>query len=883
MTATNQNGLTIDNNKADFEMDDGTLSYGFIAPKGTLLVDKRGSIFSGGIGSGADTLKDAEPFQHYTKNLFSGGFGQALENSQMGGQAGMGGDQSKYFYGDVDTRRGSVFTPLPARNLIFPGSPTSPLNKELATNETPEIPRGVIPAKVASNILTTYTAQTTTTIFGIKILCYFDTQQTSQITLLAVVTNQTTATQRSGTVNISPNTYHGFKWVSIIFGGTLSVTAGNSIQVVLSPNYSSGVSFGMYADGNYTLYPWCQMENNGSGDTWKQWTGSPRRFERVNNAGTYIVGAITDTTLINTSDTSKTELSLGGTWAGGSLVFDNKLYVGMTTTDRTVIFAASEVANATIPAAGSINTNIVMGPGFAVDGNIYCTDGKAKDKIYKWDGAGGAGVPTTIIAANKIGKPNTNSENPINNFVLYQGLGYAFKPEGIFQVYEDITTIKSTGATDYRAPKLNHIDLGVDEYPYTGTHVTNFQGVLYFNVRNQIYAFQMNDGQPILSVLMPPIPFGRLSTLSYVNGLTSDGKFLYVGLNNIGIFAFDGVGWHKISDFYEYQSNYKKDCGLRFVTNHAPTNTDLTDKIYFGDGRYIVQLPNPNWAAPYSSQMFAKDQNRTFAIIFPEWDGDAAVISKYIRSVVARASLGSNWGMKGVLALYNNSGAANFRTIIEQTFTEGILRDQSFNPTTGGNIIPQTLFATGAPAPLLWPAGTFNTASRTSEQVVSSNDVSNTVNPVSTALILYGWFGNTGTSASPFDSTASYYLNDPVYVDAVAVKYLPIQKLVRYVTGFAIDLTAMSKGTNRAQSVAALNATLAWLDQQQAAQRPCNLTYMSYYGVKKALVGIIQNLQAVTIPSSVARKAVGGNKELAVYAQGIRFDFLSVQSETGGT
>jgi hypothetical protein len=588
------------------------------------------------------------------------------------------------------------------------------------------------------------------------------------------------------------------------------------------------------------------------------WAGSPRRIEIIDNAGTRNVIVITDTTYFNASSPGKAERALGGSMSG-TMIGDNQLYVGVVGVG-TKIYNAGAAATVAVPT--STNANIVLGPNCYYKGKYYVIDGTTKRKVRQYDG-GAASVPVDIIATDTVGKPSTGGKNNLNNIRVFRGQIVLFKPEGIFRPYDAPDNI--TAAT--RIDQI--VTLETEEHPNNGTWAVEFQGQLFFSVRHMVYQLNVdNEGQSAISVLIPPWPTGRFLSNNYVSGITTNGKELYISYNNIGVVAWNGQSYHPITEFYEQNTTEGLASGLRYVYSLSGVGAD---SIYTGDGRQLIQLPTPNINAPsLTTQLYLRDQNRSFYWISPEFNANLAEIVKTLNSFSIKASIGGWGGLKLIAAIWQ-SGNPNYRTIIEQTLDDGIQRDLWQNPGLASYpYVAIKLWNGGsqstAPAPACWSASDFANQFFTSEKPVTDDQVLRPIQIVSCSFILYGFNNSIGSQYVAANATA-----DPVYINSLYLKYQAVQKYIPYYQHFTVDTTRMmGEGKMNATAIATM---YTWLKGLAKKQSPSNLTILDLTGATRTTQVWFQNWSVDYVGATVFAK--NGEPVPRV----IRFDLMSEVAE----
>jgi hypothetical protein len=535
------NGFSVQLKSGDLNISDSANSLTFHYQEKTTMVEGRGSTFTDNLNSGGTTYKDATPFARAVFDNWIGGIGQASYNKTFGG-SGVGGDETRYLDGDVDTvHKTGYMLPGMARNLVYNtiAGQTTPISDGLDPNagDEQEVPRGVLPLSGYATGSTNFVAAGTPTIASVRVLCLFTvTGPGGSVTVtgtLKQVSNGAVLGVYQSTLSIPAlNPFTGWKWV------TLPRTSGTGVLV-------NGVQYSFTTGGNGTNIIGGYVTNISGVDTFqcyfqlmtsatppKYWAAPPARFEQLNNAGTYINAALTTGAIFNTAATgiagsagTSPERSLGSTFSS-SLTFNNNLYVGTTGTFQVLMYTPANIAANAAPT--STTTAMGMSSAVTYGGYIFgLNDVTTVQNIYKWTGAYPVTIGTilggqnleVLVGPGKIGDPGT----PINNIFILGGFLHVVKPEGIFQLYQQPDKIDAV-----ELPQINKVVTFPTIHPDTGKWYVIHQEMLFVNYRDVIYqcAFNSASGTQI-SVLKPEIPRYRLNHYHYVNGLTSDGRNVY--------------------------------------------------------------------------------------------------------------------------------------------------------------------------------------------------------------------------------------------------------------------------------------------------------------------------------------------------------------------
>jgi hypothetical protein len=890
------NGLTIASNSADIEFTDGVDTYGYKYAKTSQVVETRGSAFVGQIATGGTTYQDAEPFKRKVYDNFSGGMGQESDNKTFGG-TGIGGDDSKYFYGDCYTLRGGYLLPGMARNLIY--------NTVSATTKTPissgldplggdemEVPRGVVPTTLYSatpKIPTSFTTGSSgPTVTNVRILLQFKQLTSAGVDvygILADATGLTTLTTFVGTVPAGTSqNYTGFKWVTLNNAG-ITLSASTTYQWQFYCNATNFAAIGCYVGASNQLNPYFQLMT--SATPFKYWANPLIKMEQILNGTTYINAAITNSTWFNTALTNSggttpaasPEVTLTGTYMG-SIVFNNLLYIS-TTTACYAWDSVKVAANTAAPSAGPDALVGNMGSPVAWGNYIYFTGGTNNTAIYKWTGVMPAVLNTNlflIVSAGTIGSTATT----INKLFFFQGNLWVIKPEGLFQLYIDPVIMDTNpGNTPRIVPVVTDLP---SSHQDTGKWAVVHQGMIYFNYRDRIYQVTPGTGgPPQVTVLALPQPWYNLSYYHYVNGITSDGVNLYVSWNNLGVFAYANQTWHPITEFYETVGGEGVGSGLRWL----PNPTSAPDYLFCGDFRTIIQLPVPNAAAPYTSQVYQNHQNKCGYLITSAWDGDLAEVQKYIHSLVMRA-VPSGFSYKVSAVAYQSGNNASFKTLLLYSFWDGLVRDNWISPTSLSIATPLKVSTTrinssdvavaNTLAPACWVYTDFNNAFYSSEKLAATTTNSTTTpattdvltNPpkfVKTAFIIYFWNPTAGQQATANTGT------ELMAIDSLVVKYQPP---LDYIASYQItvDFRSEASGTKAAaktRTPAQIDADAEWLRSKTGQHSPVQVTMKLNSATTKTFLAFLQN------PTTTYGRASEQAKGLVVGTKSL--NIISVQAE----
>lgn len=771
------NTISLANNTADIEITANGQTYGLILAEGSTITEARGSSFAGQVSSGAPTYQDAAPYQRMAFESFGGGFGQLQYNRVFGG-TGQGGDPTRYFYSDGWTLNGSVLMPGMARNLVQLGSGPGP-----AQSAEIGIPRGLIPTPVTASPSIKLIPTRTITADSIRLLVKMSQRANgSNVPIVQIKDFFAGTTLATWTTAVSAynTTRAGWQWVGVKGGGTLTLNSGTTYQIIIG---GSASTIGCYYNSNSSaggpgLLPYLMITSSGA--DFYSYSGTIVKVEKVNNGGTTVPIVITGISMFANpiGGSSTSERALAGSGYTGSIVFDNKLYIGQGASGVGIWDAASAAS----AAAPNTNTNVALGPCCYHAGQIYFIPSNSPNQVATYDG-GIASSPPVIIASNTVGKASSNSQNNITNICIYRGLMYLFKPEGIYQVYDDPAKI-----TTANPPRIYQIvNFGDYEHPDNCKWLVEHQGVLFFNVRNMVYRLDMSQGVSQISVLVPPWPLTSPKYFSYVNGLASDGQILYMSYANQGIVAFNGSGYHLVTEFYNLFLANGLGSGLKVIIDGGSATGP--NYLYCGDNQHLLQIPIPNYNAALGQQLTLQNQNKCFVWASSVWDADLAEIQKNIKSVILRAfppydetqNPAPKWNFKLVMGFFtpNGSSAVNYRGLIENTINNGIVYDRWLFPTS-------TSFNQG---PAFWTQDDFANQSALSEKPASSDETGFPIDVVSGCFVLYG-YNPTGSQY-----TGTYANTDITYVDSIIIKHLPIiDYLARY--QLTLDLDALTTDAN---------------------------------------------------------------------------------------
>jgi hypothetical protein len=374
----------------------------------------------GQIATGGTTYQDAEPFKRKVYDNFSGGMGQESDNKTFGG-TGIGGDDSKYFYGDCKTDRGGYLLPGMARNMVYntiTGQPV-PISDGLDPlgGDEYEIPRGVIPAILGNtaqpSIRSHFTTSAGVTIANVRILIYIRRIASFSDNIVATLTDG--ANTHIYTLSLALSTagnYTGWKWVTLPrTSGTGVIAIGHTVTVFIQDTsvplsdpdlYETAVGCYAVSDATYgsnALMPYFQIM--ASATPYKYWANPVQKVEQINNgSSTYANIALHSTGLFNlgatatagTAGTSPERLYTSGTYRS-SLWFNSLLYVSTSTGIGAWNYAAA-IANAApttaIDVAGKLDSMIEWG------GKIYGVTSQ-RFGIWRWDGLFPIVVGTNMV------------------------------------------------------------------------------------------------------------------------------------------------------------------------------------------------------------------------------------------------------------------------------------------------------------------------------------------------------------------------------------------------------------------------------------------------------------------------------------------------------
>lgn len=859
------NGFTLANKKADIEIENAAGDvYGFQSLQ-PVIPESRASQLTASTGESSPTAKSAEPFETVEWSDWSYGMGQVNGDRQGGGPLGQGGNPSAYFSGDCFSLRPDKLLPGMARDMVYNtvnAAVQTPITDGLDPNagDEYEVPRGVVPflfkkggpVEIAS---VNWQVGGSVTVTAIRALVFVRSASGSggvppatYATLTATMAGSTYSATVSS-ANLS--NYTGWKWLTLTKqSGTGIVNTLSTKTIFFSTDTAEDLAIGCYVNtaGGFSdlLRPYFQILT--SATPFKYWGSALQKMEQMtNNLGSYVNIAITNSALFSVSSTglayaatSSPEVPLTGTYVG-SIFFNGKLYVS--TTSGTAAWSVSAAANNQAP-TNALDAGIILKSPVEGLGKIICVG--SDNALYTWTGnfpVSGADAAVKILNAGVIGQSGTN----INRIQIFQGSIYVFKPEGVFKIIAaigDISTVKAPEVIQVWSPPGNALVLS------TGLWGCEHQGKLYFSWKAIVYEMVMQEDKPVITPYNPSPPWYRLSYYSYINGLTSDGVNLYMSLNNYGVVAHNGLGYHTVTEFFEQVATEGQPSGLKWL----PNPLGAPDTLFCGDGRTIVNLPIPNNFQPYTSQIYQRHQNKCGYLITSEWTGSFADIEKNIRSVILRATP-NGWSYKLIGVVRQANTSSSFRTLLEKTFMEGLLRDdwnkpysttpdvtqvvtQKIDPNSG-TVLANTL------APACFVSADFDNSAyqskklavRTTDTTVTPNEtesVSNPVKIVKTQFILYFWNPSAGQSLTGVEVSA---------VDAIVVKHLPKLKYVaRYQV--SLDLTKLAHIGSSPQGVASVNAMTAWLRNQAVAGDPLYFRFVDTTGAVKEVEGILQGYSA---------------------------------------
>jgi hypothetical protein len=851
------NGLTLASKNCDIEITNAAGDvYGFPALAVTIPED-RASKLAESTGETAPTIKSAGPFETMEITDWSYGYGQTSMDRVEGGVAGMGGNPAQYFYGDCFTLRPGKLLPGMARDMVYNtvgAAQMTPITDGLDPlgGDEYEVPRGVLPGGTGQ----TYgfsTTSTVTPLTGMRVLVYFSGASTGTVVINGRITGATVYDFQLSVDLATVGIYTGWKWITLPkTAGLAGLPARTGYVISVSVAAGNDIAVGCWVAAGNSIAPYFQLVVNSL--PYKYWSAPPARMEQLNNAGAYENICITTLGILNADATSvgagggiTPERGLGAAYCG-SIVFKGNLYVSTSGTVQTLMFTPANLATNGAPTSTTTFMNMVAAS--AHGGLLYAVNFFGSgNNFYKWDGtfpvvngsiAGGQNFETIINSA-KIGDPATF----VTNMVIFQGSMYVFKPEGLFKVVSALGDISTS-----KVPEVIQVWTAPVQLASNGKWACEHQGKLYFNFRNLVVELVMQEDKPTITRYNPSPPWYRLSYYSYINGLTSDGQTLYCSLNNFGISAYNGQGWHPIAEFYEQVAVEDQSSGLRWL----PNPQGAPDYLYCGDGRTLLKIPIPNIDQPYTSQIYQNHQNKCGYFITPEWTGNLADMVKNMRSVILRATP-NGWSYKLVAVVWQTGTSSSFKTLLEQTWREGLLRDSWTNPSTvfsntdhPANVATTLLDSVAANpvantlAPACWASSDFDNAAYQSQKLAvpttnttttppTTRTVTNPVKLVKTQFILYTW--------NPVAGQASTIRKEITSVDAVALKHLPKQKYVaRY--GVSLDLKALAEIGSVVKTVSQVNTSTKWLRDQAVAGDPLQFKFYDITGAIKTVNGIIQ-------------------------------------------
>lgn len=838
------NPYTVADKNADLQITDGTNTIGFSYMEKTTMVEGRGSTFTDNLNSGGTTYKDATPFARFVMDNWIGGLGQGNYNKTFGG-TGIGGDDTKYLDADAYTKRTGYLLPGLARNLVYNTITAQklPVTGGLAPNDGDEweIPRGIAAINgstgIANNLVTT---SATVAVTKLRILIYLFSPYPTTVTFTVTVATSALpgtilATFTGGIAAPTVPLFTGWQWFELT--GSFSFVSGTQyVLTAASNNYRSAIgcypqTVGSVVDALCLYY---QFYNTAATKYYKQWTAPLARMEQVLNGTTYANIAITLTKLFNTAATSTQYLATGSPevplsgayW--GSIVFNNKLYVSTVTTDGTAAWSAAAAATNVAP-TNALDAGIVMYSPVEWAGKIYSVN-KNRDTIQTWTGnfpITGADAAVPITVAGFIGQPNS----PITALFVLGGFLYVIKPEGVFQIYRRPELITTT-----EPPTVNKLVTFPTVHIETGKYFVIHQEMLFCNYLSVVYqcAFNTTTGTQI-QVLKPDFQRYRLSYFHYVNGISSDGRDVYVSWNNLGVYSLSGQSWHKMFEHLEGVGVESQSSGLRWLPNPA----SAPDYLFCGDGNTIIQQPCPNAYGSFTTQIGLDQLNKFSYLITSTWDGDVVEITKYMQSVVLRA-IANAYSYKIVAVVPILQGAqlsVSFLESVEKSFTEGLVRDSWALPTavTGatkvsttkvtsvGVAIPNTL------APACWVNSDFGNTSYSSEKKAFGT-LDTTVTPNTTEILTSpARFTQTAFIIMLWNPTQGQYnttLQSIPAIDSISVKYLPI---LDYIPTYqcTIDVSSTIDEVNGVETTATVSAYIEQLRAWSGRHSPVTITFTS--------------------------------------------------------
>ena len=877
--------LSLATGYADLEIYNGYQTFGFRFAPGANLSERRGDAFAGQVASGGQNYDDATPFKRKVYKSFLGGFGQLNDNKVSGG-VGIGGDDTKFFYADAKTDRAGYLLPGPARNLVYNTYAASmlPVSGDQNPNagDEYEVPRGVMPAALLSggpvyqNSFTVGAAALNGVTNLRVLLALFDNTPATTVTLKADVYNGATLV-RSFTTTYNPSTnstINGWSWVTLSAAAT-NFLAATTYTVYFSVTNTPGTfvrplgSIGCYAlnptiqarnsapntdwHTNIQIRPYFQICKPGTATPYKWMSSALKNAHQLLNGSTYINVAVLNSSWFNTGMTNgggtnpnSPEVTFSGTYKS-SIVWNNKLYVA-SSAGVTGWSAAQVAANVASTPTNPLDATFTMNSLINGYGKLYFVGAANNNGIIKWDGAFPV-TGTTVVVAGTIGE----TTSPINRIFFYQGNLWAAKPEGLFCLYGDPATM---GTVATNTPRI--LPMG-DPFPMphqaAGLFATVHQGSVYLNYKDRLYQYTSSATGTQVQIIPLPMPWYKLGNYHQIDGITSDGVNLYVSYNNLGVFSLINQTWHVVSEVYETISTEPTASGLTWV----PSFASGPDSLYFRDGQGLVQLPMPSASSPFTRQVTLAEQNKCGYLVTSATNFEAAEMNKFILSMSLTCFMSSYCVLvRPVVYVPGTTDAyypANFNTMLQQTFQQGLTRDRWIGPAPVTNNPANTpplpsLVGTGpytrdfsthsisyvdsvggdfvGSGPTWWTPYDFLTSNFSSEKnsyILNNFPVlglpyddllQHPANLVQTAFVVYffdPWAGQQQTVGQ-----------DIFAIDSLVVKYQTTQKYTA-VYRFGLSMNALTEGRGSDMTQTEAEDVWEWLRVQFTRYAPLQITF----------------------------------------------------------
>jgi len=800
------NGLTIDDGTADLEFYDGYGIWGFRLASLSPVTESRGDGFAGQIASGGQNFDDATPFKRKVYDNWLGGFGQLNDNKTTGG-VGIGGDDTKFFYADAKTDRAGYLMPGMARNFIYNTkvNQTVPVSGKADPNpgDEDEVPRGVLAQALSSEyrLHNSFNWQGgAVTLTKIRILFQLknhtlNTPYTITVTLKGPLGIYSTDFTYTFTPSTTYNTLNGWCWVTLTGSATISNSVfdlyfGDSSTSATGAIGAVGVYVGnVDAGGNIRTYqpianptttdnairPYFQLCKPGTAAPYKAWSQALRKVHQIYDTATatYFDVAVLNTSLFNTAATAT-----GGTSSGvspevvftfpylSSIVFNSNLYVSFN--DGGLNFGVSRYTPAILKAnaitAPSTDLTFSMLSPVALGGYIYFFERTGR-QMYKWTGnfpATGADAPIAVTAAGIVGESLVGA----TKLFVFQGNLWVAKPEGMFMLYVDPAIMAAPPNTN--TPRV--LPMG-DPFPVphriAGAYTTIHQGKIYTNYKDRLYEFTIGADNGVQVQVIPlPMPWYQLGYYHQIDGIASDGINLYVSYNNLGIFTYNNLAWHVVTEYYETNPIDNSNAGLSWVMNP----TFGPDYLYARDGGHILKIPQPNAASPYTRQIALSDQNKCGYLVVSLTNFEAAEIPKYVHSVVLSMLPGTFRVLVRPVVHIPRSAtdlagpSPSPANLVMETYHEGLLRPFWTKGVSVLNVNPTDLYVAtkelntngtlidGTYGPTYWDSTDFT-------------------NNVSSEKVAYLWDKNKLTTANPEQAYDDLLTHPNVFTQAGFVVY----------------------------------------------------------------------------------------------------------------